>query len=209
MTFCAKLAAAQLSITMEISPVTLEGRYVRLEPLTLRHEAPLIAAASDGELWKSTVTIVPSSPDNMIDYIQATLDGQAQGRELPFVIMRKSSGEIVGSTRFYEIRPADRCAAIGYTWLAKSAQRTAINTEAKLLLLTLAFERWQYNRVELITDVLNEQSRAAILRLGAKQEGILRRHLIMPGGRVRDSVLFSIIAEEWPEVKAGLMAKLR
>ena len=121
----------------------------------------------------------------------------------------KSSGEIVGSTRFYEIRPADRCAAIGYTWLAKSAQRTAINTEAKLLLLTLAFERWQYNRVELITDVLNEQSRAAILRLGAKQEGILRRHLIMPGGRVRDSVLFSIIAEEWPEVKAGLMAKLR
>jgi len=194
---------------MEVSPVTLEGKHVRLEPLSLRHEAALIAAASDGELWKSTVTIVPSSPAKMIDYIQAALAGQAQGRELPFVIMRKSSGEIVGSTRFYEIRPADRCAAIGYTWLAKSAQRTAINTEAKLLLLTLAFERWRYNRVELITDILNEQSRAAILRLGAKQEGILRRHLIMPGGRVRDSVLFSIIAEEWPEVKAGLIGKLR
>ena len=194
---------------MEVSPVTLEGKHVRLEPLSLRHEAALIAAASDGELWKSTVTIVPSSPAKMIDYIQAALAGQAQGRELPFVIMRKSSGEIVGSTRIYEIRPADRCAAIGYTWLAKSAQRTAINTEAKLLLLTLAFERWRYNRVELITDILNEQSRAAILRLGAKQEGILRRHLIMPGGRVRDSVLFSIIAEEWPEVKAGLIGKLR
>src|SRR5437870_3871379 len=193
---------------MEISPVTLEGRYVRLEPLSLRHEEPLIAAAGDGELWKSTVTIVPSAPAKMSDYIQAALDGQAQGRELPFVI-RKTSGEVVGTTRFYEIRPADRCAAIGYTWLAKSAQRTAINTEAKLLLLTHAFERWQCIRVELITDVLNEQSRAAILRLGAKQEGILRGHMIMPDGRVRDSVLFSMIAEEWPEVKAGLMAKLR
>src|SRR5436305_8223743 len=117
MTFCAKLAAAQLSITMEISPVTLEGLRVRLEPLTLKHEEPLIAAASDGELWKSTVTIVPSSPATMIDYIKGALDGQAQGRELPFVIVNKNSNAVVGSTRFYEIRPADRCAAIGYTWL--------------------------------------------------------------------------------------------
>ena len=193
---------------MKISPVTLEGRYVHLEPLSLRHEELLIAAASDGELWKSTVTIVPSAPAKMIDYIQAALAGQAQGRELPFLI-RKTSGEVVGTTRFYEIRPADRCAAIGYTWLAKSAQRTAINTEAKLLLLTHAFERWQCIRVELITDVLNEQSRAAILRLGAKQEGILRRHMIMPDGRIRDSVIFSIIAEEWPEMKVQLAMKLR
>src|SRR5437762_2215621 len=215
MTFCAKLAAAQLSITMEISPVTLEGRYVRLEPLTLRHEAPLIAAASDGELWKSTVTIVPSSPAKMIDYIQAALNGQAQGRELPFVIIRKSgpgpvekSGQVVGTTRFYEIRPNDRAVAIGYTWLSQSAQRTAVNTESKLLLLTHAFEHWRCNRVELITDVLNQQSRAAILRLGAKEEGVLRKHLILPSGRVRDSVVFSIIDDEWPEVKARLMAKL-
>src|SRR5256712_6355574 len=106
---------------MKISPVTLEGRYVRLEPLSLRHEGPLIAAASDGELWKSSVTIVPSAPAKMSDYIQAALDGQAQGRELPFVIIRKTSGQVAGTTRFYEIRPADRCAAIGYTWLAKSA----------------------------------------------------------------------------------------
>jgi RimJ/RimL family protein N-acetyltransferase len=194
---------------IEISPVTLEGRYVRLEPLSLRHKEPLIAAAGDGELWKSTVTIVPSSPAKMIDYIKAALDGQAAGRELPFAIVRKDSDEVVGSTRFYEIRRDDRGAAIGYTWLSKSAQRTAINTEAKLLLLTHAFERWQCNRVELITDVLNEQSRAAILRLGAKQEGILRRHMIMPGGRIRDSVIFSIIAEEWPEVKRGLESRLR
>src|SRR5207302_4104649 len=108
----------------------------------------------------------------------------------------------------YEIFPNDQKCAIGYTWLAKSAQRTSINTEAKLLLLTHAFEAWKCVRVELITDVRNEQSRAAILRLGAKQEGILRKHLILPSGRVRDSVFFSIIDDEWPEVKARLMAKL-
>src|SRR5437879_998334 len=144
----------------------------------------------------------------MIDYIQAALRGQAAGKELPFVIIRKTAGEVVGTTRFYEIRPNDRAVAIGYTWLSKSAQRTAVNTEAKLLLLTHAFEHWQCVRVELITDVLNEQSRTAILRLGAKQEGILRKHLILPSGRLRDSVIFSIIDEEWPEVKAHLNSKL-
>ncbi len=192
---------------MEIFPITLEGQYVRLEPLSLAHAEALIAAASDGELWNTQVTIIPQ-PTGMNDYIQAALDGQTQGRELPFVIIRKSSNQIVGTTRFYEIRVNDRAAAIGYTWLAKSAQRTAVNTESKLLLLAHAFEHWRCNRVELITDVLNEQSRAAILRLGAKQEGILRKHLILPSGRIRDSVLFSIINEEWPEVRAGLTAKL-
>src|SRR5260370_3515208 len=127
---------------MKISPITLEGQRVRLEPLSTAHEEALIAAASDGELWNSTVTIVPSSPATMIDYIQAALDGQAAGKELPFVIIRKSSGEtshragsadvssasdqVVGTTRFYEIRSNDRAVAIGYTWLAKSAQRTAV-----------------------------------------------------------------------------------
>ena len=193
---------------MEISPVTLEGQHVRLEPLTLAHEEALIAAASDGELWNSTVTIVPSSPATMIDYIQAALRGQAAGKELPFVIIRKTAGEVVGTTRFYEIRPNDRAVAIGYTWLSKSAQRTSVNTEAKLLLLTHAFEHCQCVRVELITDVLNEQSRSAILRLGAKQEGILRKHLILPSGRIRDSVVFSIIDDEWPEVKTRLTSKL-
>jgi N-acetyltransferase len=193
---------------VEISPVTLEGQHVRLEPLLLKHEEGLIAAASDGELWKSTVTIVPSSPAGMIDYIQAALNGQAQGRELPFVIIHKHSNKVVGTTRFYEIRTNDRAVAIGYTWLSQTAQRTAVNTESKLLLLTHAFEYWQCNRVELITDVLNQQSRAAILRLGAKEEGVLRKHLILPSGRIRDSVIFSIIADEWPEVKLRLKAKL-
>ena len=192
---------------MEISPVTLEGQHVRLEPLSVTHEEALIAAAGDGELWNSTVTIVPTRA-TMAAYIEAALEGQAQGRELPFAIVRKVSGEVVGTTRFYEIVPADRRVAIGYTWLSGSAQRTAVNTESKLLLLTHAFDHWQCVRVELLTDVLNQQSRAAILRLGAKEEGTLRSHMIMPNGRIRDSVVFSIIREEWPEVKARLAAKL-
>ena len=192
---------------VEITPVTLEGQRTRLEPLTLAHQEALIAAAGDGELWNSTVTIVPAR-DTMAAYIEAALAAQAQGRELPFVIIRKSSGEVVGTTRFYEIEGNDRRVAIGYTWLSRSAQRTAINTEAKLLLLTHAFEHWQCNRVEFITDVLNQQSRAAILRLGAKEEGILRNHMVMPGGRIRDSVCFSIIKAEWPEVKSRLTSRL-
>ncbi len=192
---------------MEISPVTLAGQHVRLEPLSMDHEEALIAAAADGELWNSTFTIVPTRA-TMAEYIQEALDGLARQIELPFVIIRKSSGQVVGTTRFYYIQPHQRNAAIGYTWIAASAQRTPVNTETKLLLLTHAFEHWQTVRIELITDVLNQQSRAAILRLGAKQEGILRSHIILPSGRIRDSVCFSIIAAEWPEVKARLNAKL-
>jgi RimJ/RimL family protein N-acetyltransferase len=202
---------------MQIAPTTLEGRHVRLEPLTMAHADALVAAAADGELWNTQVTIIPR-PEGMNDYIQFALDGLAQGNQLAFVIKaaarplgraQENKREIVGSTRFYEIRPHDRAAAIGYTWLSKSVQRTPINTECKLLLLTHAFEQWRCHRVELITDVLNEQSRAAILRLGAKQEGILRKHLILPNGRIRDSVVFSIIDEEWPEVKEHLQHRLR
>ena len=193
---------------MEIAPITLEGQQVRLEPLTRAHEESLIAAAADGELWNSTVTIVPSRA-SMAAYITAALDAQSRGSELPFVIIQKSSGQVVGSTRFYFINRDDRNVEIGYTWLAASAQRSGVNAEAKLLLLTHAFERWRCIRVALITDVLNQQSRTAILRLGAKEEGILRNHMIMPGGRYRDSVCFSIIEAEWPEVKARLEAKLR
>ncbi|MGH9871207.1 MAG: GNAT family N-acetyltransferase [Pyrinomonadaceae bacterium] len=192
---------------MEISPVTLEGQHTRLEPLSLAHQEALISAAGDGELWNSIVTIVPNR-ETVVEYIEEALAAQAQGSELPFVIIQKATGRVVGTTRFYYIQPQQRNAAIGYTWVSASVQRTAVNTEAKLLLLTHAFEPWQCVRVEFITDVLNEQSRAAILRLGARQEGILRNHMIMPNGRVRDSVVFSIIAEEWPEVKAGLEARL-
>ncbi len=192
---------------MEVAPIILEGRHVRLEPLSLTHEESLIAAAGDGELWDSNVTVVPTRA-RMAGYIETALKAQAVGRELPFVIVRKLSDQIVGTTRFYDIERIDRRVAIGYTWLAASAQRTAVNTEAKLLLLTQAFERWGFIRVELITDVLNQQSRTAILRLGAKEEGVLRNHMVMPGGRYRDSVCFSIIETEWPEVKARLERKL-
>ena len=192
---------------MEISPVILEGRHTRLEPLTPSHKEALVTAAADGELWNSTVTIVPNR-DNVTGYVEAALTAQAQGSELPFVIVQKTTGRVVGTTRFYDIQPDQKNAAIGYTWVASSAQRTVVNTEAKLLLLAHAFENWGCVRVEFITDVLNEQSRAAIIRLGAKQEGILRNHMIMPNGRIRDSVCFSIIAEEWPEVKEGLTTRL-
>jgi RimJ/RimL family protein N-acetyltransferase len=192
---------------MQIIPTALKGKYVRLEPLTFAHESVLNEAAADGELWNTDVTIIPKA-DGMKAYIQFALDGLDQGTQLPFVIVRSRDNRVVGTTRFYEIRTQDRVAAIGYTWLAKSTQRTPINTEAKLLLLTHAFETWNCVRVELITDVRNEQSRAAILRIGAKQEGILRKHLILPSGRIRDSVVFSIIDDEWPDVKAKLQKRL-
>lgn len=193
---------------MKISPVTLEANTVRLEPLLGAHADDLVSAAADGVLWNSTVTVVPSS-ETISTYLDAALNAQVEGRELPFVIVQKSSGLIVGSTRFYNIDQENRNVEIGYTWLAAKAQRTAVNTEAKLLLLTHAFEYWHCIRVCLITDVLNVQSQNAILRIGAKQEGILRNHLIMPDGRYRDSVCFSIIESEWPGVKGRLEAKLR
>jgi len=180
---------------------------VRLEPLEPGHAEHLIDAADDGELWKSNMTIVPSRA-TMGEYIGTALESQATGRELPFVIVHQPSGRVVGSTRFYNIERKDRNAEIGYTWVAASAQRTAVNTEAKLLLLAHAFESWQCIRVSFVTDVLNQQSRAALLRLGAKEEGILRNHLIMPGGRYRDSVCFSVIEAEWPTVKTRLETKL-
>jgi N-acetyltransferase len=199
-----------VTATLKLEPLVLEGKYVRLEPLTLAHEKDLARAAADGELWKTDLTIIPK-PDGMKGYIEGALKGLELGFELPFAIVHKTDSppQVVGTTRFYEVFSNDLKAAIGYTWLGKSAQRTPVNTETKLLLLTHAFETWKCVRVELITDVLNEQSRAAILRLGAKQEGILRNHLILPSGRIRDSVVFSIIDKEWSEVKASLLNRLR
>ena len=192
---------------MDVIPLTLEGEHVRLEPLTVAHQSALGLAAEDGELWKSTVTVVPSR-STMAGYLQTAFDAQAQGRELPFAIVRRPSGQVVGTTRYYNLNPGHRNAGIGATWLAASAQRPAVNTEAKLLLLTHAFETWQCLRIEFITDILNQPSRAALLRLGATQEGILRSHMLMPNGRIRDSVCFSIIRPEWPAIKARLPARL-
>jgi RimJ/RimL family protein N-acetyltransferase len=190
-----------------IEPLTLEGRHVRLEPLSFAHQDALLEAASDGELWRLPYTIVPSK-ETIVEYIRNALEGQEQGREQPFTIVDKDRNAIVGTTRYTEILAAHRKLEIGYTWLGRSAQRTPINTEAKYLLLRHAFEDLGCVRVELVTDILNERSRAAILRIGATQEGILRNHMIMPNGRCRDSVCFSIIESEWPIVKERLLGRL-
>lgn len=194
---------------MEVSPVTLKGQHVELKPLTLSHRDALFAAAADGELWASDLTIVPASPEATEDYIREAIESQENGIYLPFAIIHRPTDRIVGTTRYRAINLRHRRLEIGSTWLAKSAQRTAINTESKLLLLGDAFERLNCLRVEFLTDALNEQSRAAIERLGATFEGILRAHMVMPSGRSRDSACFSIIGSEWPDIKARLESKLR
>jgi len=185
----------------------LTGHHVELLPLRAEHAQALLEAASDGELWNLKVTVVPG-PDTVADYIAKAEKGLEEGTVLPFAILDRRTGRIVGSTRFWKVDRANRKLEIGHTWLALSAQRTPINTEAKLLLLTYAFEALDCVRVQFTTDELNEKSRAAILRLGAVQEGVVRHERIMPDGRKRNSVRFSIIDSEWPEVKARLLQRL-
>jgi len=192
---------------IEPRPVTLEGRHVRLEPLSLAHQDGLCAVGLDAELWRWAQTSL-ATPADMRAYIETALTWQAQGTALPFAIVARATGQVVGSTRYANIERADRRLEIGWTWIARAAQRTPVNTEAKYLLLRHAFEVLGCNRVEFKTDVLNERSRAALLRIGATQEGVLRSHMITASGRVRDSVYFSIVAAEWPAVKVGLEAKL-
>lgn len=186
---------------------TLTGKTVELQPLQKEHAAQLVQAAADGELWNMKVTVIPG-PDTVAQYIATALEGRANQTVMPFVIVRRDTGQIVGSTRFWKIDLANRKMEIGHTWLGSSTQRSGINTEAKLLLLTYAFEALQAIRVQFTTDELNEKSRAAILRIGAKQEGIVRNERIMPDGRKRNSVRFSIIDMEWYEVKAMLQQKM-
>jgi len=188
-------------------PVTLEGRHVRLEPLSLAHHDRLCAVGLDAELWRWGLSTL-ATPADMRAYIETALAWQAQGTAVPFAIVARATGQVVGSTRYANIERADRRLEIGWTWLARAAQRTPANTEAKYLLLRHAFEVLGCIRVEFKTDVLNEPSRAALLRIGAKQEGILRSHMVTASGRIRDSMYFSIVAGEWPAVKAGLEQKL-
>ncbi len=186
---------------------TLTGDTVELRPLQAEHAEQLLDAAADGELWNLKVTVIPG-PATVDAYIATALSGRAQGTVMPFVIVRRDTNAIVGSTRFWKIDRANRKMEIGHTWLARSAQRTRINTEAKFLLLSHAFEQMQATRVQFTTDERNAASRAAILRLGALQEGIIRHERIMPDGHIRNSVRFSIIEPEWPAVKARLLERL-
>ncbi|VVO38056.1 hypothetical protein PS708_05554 [Pseudomonas fluorescens] len=188
--------------------ITLTGTTVELLPLQREHKTALLEAAADGELWNLKVTNVPG-PDTVDQYIDTALAGRDAGSMIPFTLVRRDDGQVVGSTRFWKVDRINRKLEIGHTWLALSTQKSAINTEAKLLLLTYAFEVLDCVRVQFTTDELNEKSRAAILRLGAVQEGIVRHERIMPDGRKRNSVRFSIIDSEWPQVKANLQAKLQ
>jgi len=188
------------------APVTLEGVHIRLEPLSLDHLDGLCAAGLDPELWKWIPTRVLDLAD-MEEYVRTALDEQRRGVSIPFVT-RLRDGQVAGSTRFANISVRDGRVEIGWTWIGKPWQRSAVNTEAKLLMLKHAFEDLGCTRVELKTDGLNQQSRAAILRLGAKQEGIFRRHMSTYSGRIRDTVYFSILDDEWSAVKASLEARL-
>lgn len=187
--------------------VVLEGNCVRLEPLTPAHKPGLELAIRDGELWNLFVTLVPH-PDQLDAFFTQADDWYNAGDGLAFATIDKCTGKVAGSTRFMKANLPHKRVEIGFTFLGESWQRTVVNTEAKLLMLQYAFETLQLNRVELLTDFLNHKSRAAIARLGAREEGILRSHMVMPNGRVRDSVLFSITRHEWPGVKENLLFKL-
>lgn len=192
---------------LAVKPVVLEGRFVRLEPMRSGHLGALCDVGLDPELWRWTVTRVRTNED-MLDYIANALELQEQGSALPFVTVQKDTNTIVGSTRFGNIDKANRRLEIGWTWIAKPWQRTPINTEAKYLMLKHAFEVLGCIRVEFKTDSLNEKSRKALLRIGAKEEGIFRNHMIVSDGRLRHSVWFSIIDSEWPVVKIDLEQRL-
>jgi RimJ/RimL family protein N-acetyltransferase len=193
---------------MEIKPVILEGSYVRLEPLTLEHLPGLCEVGLDPALWRWTPMIL-RAPEDMRAYVLGALRGQEQGTTLPFATVEQSTGVIVGSTRFGSIDHQHMGAEIGWTWLGQRWQRTPLNTEAKYLMLRHAFEQLGCIRVAFKTDSLNERSRCAILRLGAREEGVFRNHMLTYSGRIRHTVYFSIINSEWPAVKARLEDKLQ
>jgi N-acetyltransferase len=192
---------------MHVAPVILEGRFVRLDPLTIKHAVALAGIGLDEDLWRWIPVPVRTAAD-MKSYVETALKERTSGKAMPFVQVEKASGRVVGSTRYANIDPTHHRLEIGWTWVAPPWQRTVINTEAKYLLLRHAFESLGCIRVELKTDSLNERSRSAILRIGAREEGIFRNHMITASGRIRHSVYFSIINSEWPEVKARLESRL-
>ncbi|WP_085607889.1 MULTISPECIES: GNAT family N-acetyltransferase [unclassified Pseudomonas] len=186
---------------------TLQGQGIILRPLQYTDADALLHAAADGELWNLTVTVVPST--TTVDaYLKKALDGREAGTVMPFVIVLKETGEVIGSTRFWKIDPLNRKLEIGSSWISARFQKTFVNTEAKYLMLRHAFEVLDCVRVQFTTDENNQKSRNAILRLGAQQEGIVRHERIMPDGRKRNSVRFSIIDDEWPQVRLNLERKL-
>jgi RimJ/RimL family protein N-acetyltransferase len=192
---------------VNVEPVVLEGQEVRLEPLELRHLEGLCAIGLAPDIWRYFPTNVEGAGD-LRAYFETALRERAAGVSLPFATIAKSAGRVAGCTRFMNIERQHLRAEIGSTWIGAEWQRTRVNTEAKYLMLRHAFEVWKCNRVELKTDSLNQRSRNAILRIGAKEEGTFRNHMVVQGGRVRHTVYFSIVDSEWPEVKNSLEEKL-
>ena len=188
-------------------PVFLERDAVRLEPLGPEHAEGLKAAVSDGELWRLWYT-QPPRPEAVVAYIATALQAQAEGRALPFAVRDLTNGEIVGSTRYHDIAPEVERLEIGFTWYAKSRQRTAVNTTCKLLLLSHAFDALDAKVVCLLTHSFNFTSQRAIEALGAKKDGVLRRHRLRGDGTPSDSVVYSILAQEWPDVRRNLEFRL-
>jgi RimJ/RimL family protein N-acetyltransferase len=194
-------------LPMVVVPVTLEGQNIRLEPLSLEYHAQLCEVGLDKELWQWIPQAV-RTPEEMRAYIGTALAEQAAGTALPFATIERATGRAIGSTRFANVDRVNRHVEIGWTWLGKRWQRTVANTEAKYLMLRHAFETWGCLRVEFKTDSLNQRSRAALLRIGAKEEGIFRNHVITWTGRIRHSVYYSIIVSEWPDVRVDLEKRL-
>jgi len=190
------------------SPVVLQGHGLRLEPLTMEHEPGLRAAAADGELWNLRVTSVPR-PEDTAAYIQLALDMQTRGERLPWAVLDANTGRVLGCTSYHDLIPAVRRVEIGWTWYARSVQRSHVNTAAKLLLMTHAFETLNCTVVGWRTDILNLASQRAIERLGALKDGVLRSHALRRDGSIRDTVMYSLLASEWPEVRARLSARLQ
>lgn len=193
---------------MIVEPVTLTGQYAQLVPISPAHREPFAEIGLDPELWRWIPDPVHTR-EEMFAYVDAALAQQASGVSLPFAILERASGKVIGSTRYANIERAHRRVEIGWTWVASAWQRTPINTECKYLLLRHAFETLGCIRVELKTDSLNEKSRKAIARIGAREEGVFRNHMITSTGRIRHSVYFSIIDSEWPQIKAHLEEKLK
>ena len=189
-------------------PATLEGHGVRLEPLSVEHEKGLAEAAKDGKLWELWFTSVPE-PEKTRAYIDIALQGQKEGHMLPWVVRDAKSGTVLGSTRYHDIIPAADRVEIGYTWYAKRCQRTHVNTACKLLLFEFAFEKVNCKVVGLRTDNFNFRSQRAIEALGAKKDGVIRHHWPRRDGSIRDTVMYSVLAHEWPDVRNHLETRLR
>jgi N-acetyltransferase len=189
-------------------PVTLEGELVLLEPLEARHEEGLWAASRDERTWRWLSVVQPRTREDLHEYVEAALANAVDGVERPFATIRREDDRVVGSTRYLTLRPEHRSLEIGWTWLAPEAWGTGINVEAKLLMLGHAFEELGCLRVELKTDALNERSRKAMEALPAQFEGVHRKHMLVRGGERRDSAWYSVLDDEWPEVRANLLRRL-